>query len=217
MKSKIISFILAASMIITLVSCGKSSSSSGVSASDSNASNWNPKVSQREILKSKGSMCGVYYVTYSIEEMEDMKKDSKYYQKVFDRSGIKEKFPFLKKIPDSQIVSTQMGTEIYLIIPADKNAEVAVYLLELDEETFTSTRAEKPLYKSHTGAPFVLQCNYSDLFSEVEIEITDSEGEKLSWKPFVSLRDGSVYNKTDDGKEVYDFTEYRFANDPVQE
>ena len=62
---------------------------------------------------------------------------------------------------------------------------------------------EDTLYTSNVGAPIVLQCNYSDLFSDAEIIITDSEGQTLKWSPFISLRNGKVYNKTEDGK-MYD-------------
>ena len=89
--------------------------------------------------------------------------------------------------------------------------------MEFDEETFEPKRGEETLYSSETGAPIVLQCNYSDLFSDAEIEITDSNGEKLIWRPFISLKDGSVNNQTENGKTILDFTEYDFTDRDVEE
>ena len=221
-RNKIVAFILLTAMMVSLVSCGKPSaanSNSGVSSGQgkTDADTWNPEVSQRDTLLSKKSMCGVCYMYYSFDENENVKRDSAYYQKIFKSTGSLEKFPFLADIPDSQIVRTPMGNEIYLIIPADEKAHVEVYLLEMDEATFKSSRAEKPLYTSDNGAPIVLQCNYSDLFSDAEIVITDSTGQELKWSPFITLRDGRVYNKTDDEKEIFDFTEYDFSDEAMDD
>ena len=210
MRAKLISILIAAVMAIALVSCGKSNNADADKL-------WNPEVSQRKVITSNGSMCGVLYMNYSYEEMSDMKKDRNYYQKIFEDSGSIKEFPFLKNIPDSQIISTPMGSELYLIIPGDMNAHVSIYQMELDEDAFTTHRREEPLYSSDAGAPVVLQCNYGDLLSDAEIVITDSSGEELVWSPFISLRDGTVHNKTDDGKIIYDFTEYEFSDEMIDD
>lgn len=214
MKTRIISIIISIAFAIALVSCENAKNDN---SSEYPSNVWNPEVSQREILKEQGSMCGVLYMNYSYEEMEGINKDRKYYEKIFDDTGSIKNFPFLRDIPDSQIISTPQGTEIYLIIPCDPNAHVSIYPLEFDEETFEPKRGEETLYSSETGAPIVLQCNYSDLFSDAEIEITDSNGEKLIWRPFISLKDGSVNNQTENGKTILDFTEYDFTDRDVEE
>lgn len=145
-------------------------------------------------------------MNYAYDEFSDMKKSREYYEKIFTSTGTLSLFPFLKSIPDDNIVSTPMGSEIYLIIPADPGAHVDVYLLEMDEESFDVKRKGDPIYSDNRGLPFVLQCNYSDIFSETEIVITDSNGDELVWSPSVSLRDGKVNTASDDG--VYDYTEY---------
>lgn len=200
MRIKLCAIILSVAVFISLSSCGK--------RNEASSPNWNPEVPQREVLREEDCMLGVYYMLYSYDDFSGMSKDRNYYNKIFESAGSLEKFEFLKKIPDEYIISTPMGTEVYLIIPADPEAHVSVYEWEMDEETFTPVKKEKPLYSSDSGAPFVLQCNYGDLFSDAEIVITDSSGEEVSWKPFISLKDGRVYNTTDGGKTVYDFTDY---------
>lgn len=223
MKTKIISVILAAALLLTLAACGKNKGA--VSDSDnvtsgkkkSTALDWKPEVPERELLQTDEYMCGVYYMDYSYEDFSGMKKNRKYYNKIFKSTGTLKKFPFLKSIPDENIVSTPMGAEVYLIIPADSKAKIDVYLMSFDEDMFTTQRSEKPIYSSKTGNPIVLQCNYGDLFSDAEIVITDSEGQELIWSPSISLKDGRVNNKAEDGKTVYDFTEYEVDEDTMDD
>ena len=82
MKTKIISLILSAAMLITLASCGKNKGNVSDSDTESwemyKASEWNPEVPERDILKSHESMCGVFYMNYSYDEFFGMKKNRKY-------------------------------------------------------------------------------------------------------------------------------------------
>ena len=76
--------------------------------------------------------------------------------------------------------------DFYLIIPRDPNATVR--LLRNDMLTQTSS----VFYEQPDGSPFVIGCNVSDIFPDVTVEITASDGEKVSFSPFISLEDGSV-------------------------
>lgn len=76
--------------------------------------------------------------------------------------------------------------DFYLIIPRDPNATVR--LLRNDMITQTSSI----FYEQPDGSPFVIGCNVSDIFPDVTVEITASDGEKVSFSPFISLKDGSV-------------------------
>lgn len=76
--------------------------------------------------------------------------------------------------------------DFYLIIPRDPNATVR--LLRNDMLTQTSSI----FYEQPDGSPFVIGCNVSDIFPDVTVEITASDGEKVSFSPFISLEDGSV-------------------------
>ncbi len=197
MRKKLLSIILVFCLVAAMSACG-----------ENDGDHWNPEVPEREVLQEEDCMCGVYYFNYPYEEFSGREKNRAYYDGIFKSTGSLERFPFLKKIPDANIVATPMGTEIYLIIPADPKARVDVYLMELDETMFTTQRAEKPFYSSTEGNPFLLQCNYGDLFSDAQIVITDSEENELVWSPSISLRDGRVFNRTDDGATIYDFTDY---------
>ena len=81
--------------------------------------------------------------------------------------------------------------DFYLIIPRDPNATVR--LLRNDMLTQTSS----VFYEQPDGSPFVIGCNVSDIFPDVTVEITDSDGEKVSFSPFISLEDGSDCALTD--------------------
>ena len=221
MKYKLLSVILFSAILITLSACGKDKGTVNVSDGDlsvaNKASDWKPDVPQREMLSSEDCLCGVYYMDYSFEEFSGKKKNRKYYDSIFKTTGSIKQFPFLKDIPDENIVSTPMGSEVYLIIPADTESQVEVYLVEFDEELFTTIRSEEPLFSAGNGNPFVLQCNYGDLFSDAQIVITDSNGDELIWSPSISLRDGRVNTRTDDGKKIYDFTEYSEYNAEIMD
>ena len=145
--------------------------------------------------------------------MLDLEGSRSYYDNMMKESGRMEEFPFMKEIPNRQFVSTDMGHDLYLIIPTDPKAHVTVNQIVLDEENDFSPKAEAVLYQSKNGAPFLLQCNYSDIFSDAEIVMTDSKGETLKWSPFISLRNGKVQTDAQDGKKVTDFTAYEFGDE----
>jgi len=54
------------------------------------------------------------------------------------------------------------------------------------------TQTSSIFYEQPDGSPFVIGCNVSDIFPDVTVEITASDGEKVSFSPFISLEDGSV-------------------------
>ncbi len=218
MKFRLLSIVIAAVMIVALNSCS-SDKNSQVSQSDktqtilSTEQSWNPEVSQRNDLKKAESMCGVHYVGYAEEELSDIKNQRKYYDDLLAKEDMINAYPFLKDMPDNQFVGTKLGHDLYIVIPADPNAHVDVKSVVYDDKDDFAGREEDTLYASDTGAPFVLQCNYSDIFSDAVIKITDSEGNTLRWSPFISLRDGRVATAAEDGKTVYDFTAYSFSED----
>ena len=76
--------------------------------------------------------------------------------------------------------------DFYLIIPRDPNATVRLYKNDM------VTQTSSIFYEQPDGSPFVIGCNVSDIFPDVTVEITASDGEKVSFSPFISLKDGSV-------------------------
>lgn len=75
--------------------------------------------------------------------------------------------------------------EYYLIIP--RYPDMALSLYQNDIQTGQSTL----VYEDPAGGPFLIQCNISDIFSDVTIELT-WQGESVSFSPYISLKDGSV-------------------------
>lgn len=225
MKTKILCALLALAMLAALAACsdgahGKVSNSDSPSdiqntsitqEAASSESDWNPTVMQRQILLDEGVMAGVVYLNYAGQSVYDhtFADERDYFVNLLQESGYADSFDFLLSIPDDHWVETPGGQDLYLVIPYDENACVEVNYLVFEEETNYEGQTGENLYSQSNGAPFLLKCNYSDIFPECEVIITDSNGEVLNWRPFISLRDGTVQTTTqDEEKMLYDFTEY---------
>ena len=181
-------------------------SSENASTQPDTAEDWNPYVAQRQILLDENSMLGVVFLGYIEAEATDFTFDHDYYLHFLSESGYADAFDFLMDIPDSRFVGTPLGQELYLLIPYDQDATVTVNSLSYDK-SLEAMATDKVLRAFDSGAPFLLKCNYSDIFSDVEIVLTDSDGKQLTWSPMLSLNDGKVV--TDAGElTVVDFTRY---------
>lgn len=77
------------------------------------------------------------------------------------------------------------GGEYYLIIPRFEGMSVCLY--KNDMETMGKTL----VYESAGCTPFIVQCNISDIFSDVTVEF-EYKGERAEFSPYISLKDGSV-------------------------
>ena len=75
--------------------------------------------------------------------------------------------------------------EIYLVIP--RYEDMSLTLLRNDIETDQSDL----FYEEPNCGPFILQCNASDIFSDVTVRLTRGE-ESAEFSPYVSLKDGTV-------------------------
>ena len=98
------------------------------------------------------------------------------------------------------------GWDIYCIVPADENADVAV-----NEYGWLTEGAELPeagelLYHGSGAAPVYLIANESDIMPNTQVTVTAADGTAVIYQPFLSLRDGSLA-VPEDGT-VYDFTVY---------
>ncbi len=75
--------------------------------------------------------------------------------------------------------------EFYLIIPRYPDMAVRLYINDING-------AEPSLaYEAESCVPFVMQCNISDIFCDVTVELT-YQGETAAFSPYISLEDGSV-------------------------
>lgn len=239
MKIGFLSAFMAMSMVLCLVSCGGSkkksdsvtssnSSSFTLSGSDTVSSkepptgkggdrsaddDWNPFVMQRQILLDENCMCGVVYLGYVEAVANDFGVDREYYHNLFKASGYANSFDFLLSLPDDHFASTPIGQELYLIIPYDEKAHVAVNYVSFEEENDFNLKVEDILYTRDNGAPFLVKCNYSDIFPDSQVVIVDSKGETLTFSPMLSLKDGRLNKTAEDGKTIYDFTVYSNLDD----
>ena len=75
--------------------------------------------------------------------------------------------------------------EYYLIIPRYPDMSLALYKNDIQTDQPTL------VYEDPVCEPFLIQCNISDIFSDVTVELT-YQGETVSFSPYISLKDGSV-------------------------
>ena len=87
------------------------------------------------------------------------------------------------------------GEEYYLIIPRYGDMEVRLYRNDL------ATMGKTLEQECEAGKPFIVQCNVSDIFPDVTVELTYN-GETVEFSPYISLKDGSVQV----GEEGFDIT-----------
>lgn len=75
--------------------------------------------------------------------------------------------------------------EYYLVIPRYSNMSLSLY--KNDIQTMESSL----IFEEKECRPFIIQCNVSDIFSDVTICLTYNE-ETVEFSPFISLKDGTV-------------------------
>lgn len=75
--------------------------------------------------------------------------------------------------------------DYYLIIPRYEGMELSLYANDFNTSQSTL------IYQESDCQPFILQCNVSDIFADATVELT-YQGEKVSFPPFISLKDGSL-------------------------
>lgn len=79
------------------------------------------------------------------------------------------------------------GDECFLVIPRYQENEVALYPRSIGENG--EDLVGDALFSQRNGSPFLLCCNPSDIFSNVEITVS-SAGDVATFSPQISLRDG---------------------------
>ena len=153
----------------------------------------------RETIRAAGAVLGCAYLgaTYGNDALD--------LHALLEDNGYAARYPFLLDLPSKLAVSTG-GWDIYCIVPADENADVAV-----NEYGWLTEGAELPeagelLYHGSGAAPVYLIANESDIMPNTQVTVTAADGTAIIYQPFLSLRDGSLA-VPEDGT-VYDFTVY---------
>ena len=96
-------------------------------------------------------------------------------------------------LPDNVPFIDHTGDELYLVIPRDPNASVAVN--DLPSERLTDPDADvygSILYKSEEGTPFFIKCQSSGGMTNAEIIIVDNNKHELTYHPQLSTTDGTL-------------------------
>jgi hypothetical protein len=107
----------------------------------------------------------------------------------------------------NEFISVSEGTETFAIIPANTVASVSVYKLEYDEELNKTSNGDI-LYNSSNVKPFVVKCNLSDIYTDVNIVLTTKDGKVIEFSPQLSLKDGKVEIVTNSKDLIEDMTRY---------
>jgi|GEM_PF-4794483 len=164
---------------------------------------WDPTVIQRQVIFDEGCIAGAL-LAGRVEGGEF--HDRAYWLDYLEKSGVAEDFPFVRELPQENIVQTG-GREVYLIIPLDENASVAVNEWVCDETNGFVGETGGVLYRSDRGEPILLCCNVSDAVPDTQVVIVDGDGRTLDWNPRVSLTDGKIVTVSN-GEYVCDLTMY---------
>lgn len=113
--------------------------------------------------------------------------------------------PYVRLIPEERVIG--FGGEVYCIIPRDPASTVAVNLLQ--DTAGAEEAIREVLYRSESGDPFLLRCNYGDFYPDTQVIITDSQGTETLWYPQTSEFGTAVIPTNDDLQDLaYDFSYY---------
>lgn len=103
------------------------------------------------------------------------------YEEIEDLTFYKEQYLDDESMP----IHYFSNGEYYLIIPRFDDMGVRLYRNDFE------TMDKALVYESVDCQPFIVQCNISDIFSDVTVELT-YQGETVEFSPYISLKDGSV-------------------------
>jgi len=118
---------------------------------------------------------------------------------------VAEDHPFIANIDADHFVP-HIGGQLFCIVPADENATITIYDYIFDYEDYTADYGDA-LYQSTDGKPVLVMCNESEVVPNIIVEIVDSNGNELSYIPWLSGMDGTL-EVPYDAPTVLDFTPY---------
>ncbi len=155
----------------------------------------------RDGAQADSCICSVAFLGVALEPGEDIagflaSKEAEQYL---------DAYPFIMEIPPERwITHPEGGYEVYCIVPTDPRASIAVNTWDINENNEFRGESSQVLYRSECGEPVLLLGNLSDIMPSLDVEIMDSNGEKLSYQPSLSLYDGSLSVSP----EIFDFSMY---------
>ncbi len=174
---------------------------------------WSPDVTARDEMTGEEKHIGVMYLGVPLVKSGYGPGDPMFATDLH-YNGAEEKFPCVTELPADRFICTVRGREMFLIVPADKEASVTVREILYDNETY-SEYPDDTLYSSSDGAPFVIVCNSDRRRCDVMITVTESDGTTYEWYPWVDHPENSdVYANSinDYDGTIKDFTDYPKVN-----
>jgi len=136
-----------------------------------------------------------YYDLYDYSQIQD------YIADIF----VAEDHPFIANI-DAEHFVPHIGGQLFCIVPADENATITIYDYIFDEEDYTANY-DDVIYQSDDGMPVIVMGNESEYIPNFIVEIIDSNGNELSYIPWLSGYDGKLEIPYD-APTVLDFSPY---------
>lgn len=161
----------------------------------------------RQVLLDNGAICGVVFIGPVEDESVSLVQSQELRFELLKRSGYLEDFNFMTEIPAQRIAEAEVGYELYCFFPLADDTHVTVSGCDIDTKSGELVDTGEILLDSDSGAPFLVHCNSSDLYSNVRVTVTDSQGATFTWEPHLSLQDGTV-DIPEDNTLLYDATVY---------
>ena len=94
---------------------------------------------------------------------------------------------------DEEGEESATDNELYLVIPRDPNASVAINDVPVERLIDPDADVYGPiLYKSESGTPFFVRCQSSGGMMNLEMIIVDNNGRQIIYRPQLSTDDGSL-------------------------
>lgn len=212
MKCRMLIGLLAAAVLLAFsVACSDGGAVSGSDAAPASDDKQLTDVRAR-IADDFDSLCGVVYLNYGLMDYavyeHDIHTDAAFFDELIEASEYAKTYPFLADMPQERRAGYAGSNDLYLIIPADPKATVTVETLGWNEADGDLVKTGEQVYSQQDGAPFLLQCNVSDIFPQCELTVTDRDGITLVWRPSISMRDGTVFTTGENGRSAGDLTVY---------
>ena len=213
---KFAALMVALAMVMALTACGGGSPAPESGSTDrpvpeatvnpdngGEAFDGNDWIMLKQAMIDTTDMAAVAYLGW-YEEYYDLYDYSQIQQYIAD-TFIAEDHPFIENI-DAEHFVPHIGGQLYCIVPAYENATITIYDYIFDEEDYTAHYGDA-LYQSTDGKPVLVMCNESEIIPNIIVEIIDSNGNELSYIPWLSGYDGRL-EVPYDAPSVLDFTPY---------
>ena len=153
--------------------------------------------SNSEVLSSQSETTGVIYLG-NYESYEECINGIK-------ASDDFAEYAFSQDLNEEDFFSASNGTETFAIIPDESAVSLCVYELKYDEN-LDKTQKGQLLYQSSQAGPVIVKCNWSDIFPDAQIVITDNDGAVTEFTLQLSMKDGSLEIISDKKDAIKDLT-----------